>query len=143
MHTIEKLMSLIKTQSTEDFIESMIVCFAAPVIRGIKCGKLLNLVRRGEDVVFAWENVKDDLLARFSLEAACVPSRGSGLLLFIYDRVLLARALRVEEARSILRDLGYPNLHLKSSKTSLKLREQRDKMLFEKTPSFTSEVRLL
>ncbi len=36
-----------------------------------------------------------------------------------------------------------PNLHLKSSKTSLKLREQRDKMLFEKTPSFTSEVQLL
>ena len=108
MHIIERLMSSIKAQSAEEFIESMITCFAAPVIRRIKCGKLLNLARGGRNLTPAWRSIKNERLAGFSLDAVEVPSRGEGLLLFIYDRDLLRRALDADEARAILEDIGYP-----------------------------------
>lgn len=108
MHIIERLMSFAQTQNAGSFIESMITCFAAPVICGFKCGKLLNLSRNGEDMALAWISVKDKLLERFSLEAAEIPSRGTGVLLFLYDRNLLARALTSVRARDMLGDLGYP-----------------------------------
>lgn len=108
MHIIERLMSLVKTQNAEGFIESMLTCFAAPVIQGVKCAKLLNLIRRGSDLAPSWKLVGEELLAKFSLEAVTVPSRGEGLLLFIYDRELLTRALEASAAVSILNGLGYP-----------------------------------
>lgn len=108
MDIIERLMSLVKTQNAEEFIESMVTCFAAPVIQGVKCGKLLNLRRGGSDLSPAWSSVGRGLLDGFSLEAAEVPTGGKGLLLLIYDRELLARALDVPAARAILEGLGYP-----------------------------------
>lgn len=108
MHVIERLMSLARTQNAENFIESMIACFAAPVICGVKCGKLLNLSRSGENLNLAWASIKGELLGRFSLEAVEVPSRGTGVLLFLYDRNLLACALASDKAQGMLGDLGYP-----------------------------------
>jgi len=109
MPTLQRFMMFLKTQSDACFIESMIACFAAPVIDGLKCGHLLNLSRRGQNLSSAWNATKDELAARFGVEFLEVAQRSerSSLLILIYDRERLLAAIDGEETRDFLRTCGY------------------------------------
>lgn len=115
MHIMQTFMALLKSRNADDFVEFMFAFFSAPVVRGVKCGSLVNIRRNGEEIRHVWKRRKNELIARYGLEAAELPSLSSGegtfrkdaVLLLVYDRRLLERTLFSEEALSILRPLGY------------------------------------
>ncbi|MDR3231179.1 MAG: DUF3793 family protein [Synergistaceae bacterium] len=115
MHIMQTFMTLIRDRDTDEYIESLLACFAAPTIRGLKPGSLINLCRHGDDnITLAWHSEKEELLRKFRLEAFTFPPRPScdawernAVLVLLYRKELLARALFTEEAASILRPLGY------------------------------------
>ncbi|MDR1875888.1 MAG: DUF3793 family protein [Synergistaceae bacterium] len=108
-------MTLIRNRDTGEYIESLIACFAAPTIRGLKSGSLLNLRRHGDGNIAAiWDAEKEELLRKFQLEAFAFPPRPQrsawgqdAVLLLLYKKELLARALFTEKAAAILHPLGY------------------------------------
>lgn len=115
MHIMQTFMALLKSRNADDFVEFMFAFFSAPVVRGVKCGSLVNIRRNGEEIRHVWKRRKNELIARYGLEAAELPSLSSGegtfrkdaVLLLVYDRRLLERTLFSEEALAILRPLGY------------------------------------
>jgi len=115
MHIMQTFMALLKSRNADDFVEFMFAFFSAPVVRGVKCGSLVNIRRNGEEIRHVWKRRKNELIVRYGLEAAELPSLSSGegtfrkdaVLLLVYDRRLLERTLFSEEALSILRPLGY------------------------------------
>ncbi len=116
MHIMQTFIALLKSRDADDFVEFIFAFFAAPVVRGVKCGSLVNIRRNGEEIPRVWRRRKNELLARYGLEAAELPpfsSKGGGafrtnaVLLLVYDRRLLEKALFSEEALAILRPLGY------------------------------------
>jgi len=115
MHIMQTFMALLKSRNADDFVEFMFAFFSAPVVRGVKCGSLVNIRRNGEEIRNVWRRRRNELIARYGLEAAELPSLSSGegtfrkdaVLLLVYDRRLLERTLFSEEALSILRPLGY------------------------------------
>jgi hypothetical protein len=100
-------MFFLKTQDEKTFIESMITCFAAPVLRGIKCGALINLSRGGEDLRAAWHAMKDYLSQKLCLEFAEIKTSRRSVILFIYRRELLASRLSEKDSAAFLEHLGY------------------------------------
>jgi hypothetical protein len=112
---METFMTLLRDQDTGEYIESLIACFAAPTIQGLKSGSLLNLRRHGDgNIVSVWNARKEELLRKFQVEAFVFPPRPlcparerDAVLLLLYKKELLARALFTEEAASILCPLGY------------------------------------
>ena len=107
MPILQKLMFFLKTQDEKIFIESMITCFAAPVLRGIKCGALINLSRNGEDLRAAWRATKDYLSLKLRLEFAEIKASRISVILFIYRRELLVSRLSERDSAAFLERLGY------------------------------------
>lgn len=107
MSILQRFMMFVKTQDTRAFIESMILCFAAPVIRNLKCASLLNLSRNGEDVPGAWHAAKAEISNDLDLDFAEISEAGNFLLLLVYRREHLAATLRAEETKVFLAELGY------------------------------------
>jgi hypothetical protein len=85
----------------------MITCFAAPVLRGIKCGTLINLSRDGENLRAAWCAMKDYLSQKLRLEFAEIKTTRRSVILFIYRRELLASRLAERDSAAFLERLGY------------------------------------
>jgi hypothetical protein len=126
---MQTFMSLIKEQETGEYIESLLACFAAPTIQGLKPGCLINLRRSGdEDIVKVWEDKKEDLLHRFGVDVFSLSSqeakRDSAALLMIYKKELLARAIFAKEALNILNPLGYGR-HVPNVNSCLKYLSER------------------
>ena len=116
MHVMQAFMTLIRNKDTEEYIESLLGCFAAPTIRGLKAGSLINLRRFGDDrIAETWSVKKTELLRKFRVEALEITSRsseeGNTVLLLLYKRDLLNRALFDEAAWAILAPLGYGQCH--------------------------------
>jgi hypothetical protein len=107
MPILQKLMFFLKTQDERTFIESMITCFAASVLRGIKCGALINLCRGGEDLRAAWRAMKDDLSRKLRLEFAEIKTSEKSVILFVYRSELLASRLSEKDSAAFLERLGY------------------------------------
>ncbi|MDR1134551.1 MAG: DUF3793 family protein [Synergistaceae bacterium] len=107
MPILQELMFFLKTQDEKTFIESMITCFAAPVLRGIKCGALINLSRGGEDLRTAWYAMKGYLSQKLRLEFAEIKTSRKSVILFIYRRELLASRLSERDSAAFLKRLGY------------------------------------
>ncbi|MDR1579273.1 MAG: DUF3793 family protein [Synergistaceae bacterium] len=107
MPILQKFMFFLKTQDKKTFIESMITCFAAPVLRGIKCGALINLCRNGEDLRSAWRATRDQLSRKLRLEFAEIKTSRRSVILFIYRRELLASRLSERDSAAFLEHLGY------------------------------------
>jgi hypothetical protein len=107
MPLLQKFMLFLKTQDDRSFIESMITCFAAPVLSGLKCGVLLNLCRQGKDLRACWANAKKPLEESLSVEFAEISSKESSVLLLIYRKAPLLEALSAAGAKEILLGLGY------------------------------------
>lgn len=104
-----QLMLALRAQSNEDYIESLITCFAAPVIKGLKCAVLLNISRRGEDMKAPWQRVKDSLMNSLSLEAMPVSCTDKSVLVFVFNRKLLFDVITADRTRNFLISLGYPD----------------------------------
>jgi hypothetical protein len=105
-------MAHIKNKETGEYIESLLACFAAPTIRGLKSGTLINFRRHGDgNIAAAWDSRKDELLRRFKVDAFALSSRTTPedgtLLLMVYKKDLLSRSLFRKEALKILEPLGY------------------------------------
>lgn len=107
MHLMQRLMFFLRTQDTEDFIESMIRCFAAPLISGLKCGSLLNLSRKKEDLPCVWRSIRGDLMKRLSLEAVEISQTQHSVLIFLYRQDLLLKTIASPKARAFLTEHGY------------------------------------
>ncbi|MDR1977421.1 MAG: DUF3793 family protein [Synergistaceae bacterium] len=112
MRIMLTFMALIKDKETGEFIESLLACFAAPTILGLKPGNLINLRRAGDgNVAAAWSSKKEELLRRFKVDAFALSSRMTGedsaVLLMLYKKELLARAIFAREAWAMLEPLGY------------------------------------
>ena len=107
MPVLQKLMFFLKTQDERTFIESMITCFADPVLLGIKCGALINLCRSGEDLRASWRAVKGHLSRKLHLEFAEIKASSRSVILFIYRRELLASRLSERDSAVFLERLGY------------------------------------
>jgi hypothetical protein len=104
---LQRLMMFLNTQGDDVFIESMITCFAAPVTRGLKCGALLNLQRKGADLRPLWAESKDMLKNMLSLEFAEISSSERSMLLFIYRDAPLLETLSSDGAKELLLEYGY------------------------------------
>jgi hypothetical protein len=100
-------MLFLKTRDKTAFIEAMIACFAAPLIRGLRCGTLLNLCRNGEDMRHAWRSQKNNLSRRFGVEFAEMSFTDRSVLLLIYRTDLLALYLSADGAAGFLENMGY------------------------------------
>jgi hypothetical protein len=104
---MQKFMLFLKTQDKAAFIEAMIACFAAPLIKGLRCGTLLNLSRNGEDMRRAWRSQKNILSRRFGVEFAEISFTERSVILYIYRTDLIAQYLSNDDASVFLEDLGY------------------------------------
>ena len=104
-----QLMLALRTQSNERYIESVVTCFAAPVIKGLKCGGLLNISRKGEDMAGAWLCLCDSLMKKLSLEAVVVSCTERSVLVLIYNKKMLMDVISSDRVRGFLADFGYPD----------------------------------
>jgi hypothetical protein len=104
-------MLFLKTQGTVDFIKSMIMCFGAPVIYGIKCGSILNICRSGEDVATAWYVARKEMSDNLSIEFAEISNTNRSVLLFMYRREMLLETIKPDETRRFLMERGYDSFH--------------------------------
>ena len=102
---ITKFMAYTRSLSTDDFVRSMLLCFGAPTIRGLKAAALLNFRRGCEDTRSSWLKYADEWLSPLNVRWLML---GEHCLVLIYRRELLARALGCSEACSILAEHGYP-----------------------------------
>ena len=104
-----QLMLALRAQNNEKYIESVITCFAAPVINGLKCAALLNISRKGEDMIGAWYRVRSSLMKKLSLEAIVVSSTHKSVLVLVYDKDMLLDVLSESGTRAFLSGFGYPD----------------------------------
>ena len=107
MPVLQKFMLFLKTQDKAAFVEAMIACFAAPLIKGLRCGTLINLCRNGEDMRRAWCSQKNSLSRRFGVEFAEMSVTDRSVVLFIYRTDLLALYLSRDDTACFLEDMGY------------------------------------
>ena len=112
MCEMQTFMALIKKLETREYIKSLLACFGAPTIRGLKPGCLINLRRCGDVCVAAtWRALGPELIRGFGVDAVTLSSRendrDSSALILMYERELLRRALFTREALRILAPLGY------------------------------------
>ena len=108
---IRDFMTHIKDASAEDFMRSILYCFSAPTIKGLKAGCLINFRRgKGENMRGIWRLHADEWLDPLGLEWILLNEHSSGdnALVLIYRRDLLAEALGCDDACDILREHGYP-----------------------------------
>jgi hypothetical protein len=103
-------MLFLKSQGDREYIESIVACFAAPVSRGLKCGALLNLSRRGRDMRRPWSCVRKELAGKLSLEFSEISSSDRSLLILIYRSGPLMEAVASDGALELLAELGYEGL---------------------------------
>ncbi|MBQ6773031.1 MAG: DUF3793 family protein [Synergistaceae bacterium] len=108
---IQIFMERIKHSDTENFMKSILFCFGAPTIRGLKAACLINF-RRGkcEDMRSSWKNNASKWLDALGVEWLLLNehSQDNNALVLIFRRELLERALRCCKACDILKAQGYP-----------------------------------
>ena len=109
-NTIKDFMKHVKSLHTEDFIKSILLCFGAPTIKGIKAASLINFTRHDEDIRSLWIEHADEWLTPLHVQWLLLNEQGQckNALVMIYRRELLAKALGCNEACCILREYGYP-----------------------------------
>ena len=108
---IRDFMEHIRNYDTENFIRSMLYCFCAPTIKGLKAASLINFRRnKDENIRSSWKSNADMWLSPFGLEWILLGehSGDDSALVLIYRRELLAKALGCDGACGILAEHGYP-----------------------------------
>ena len=112
VNIIQNFMEHIKRTDSENFVKSMLFCFGAPTIKGLKAGCLINFRRDSlnEDLRKIWKKNADKWLRPLGLNWVLLNDKKGfkNALVLIYDRELLERALCCDEACEILANEGYP-----------------------------------
>lgn len=117
VNTIKIFMEHIKNADTEHFIRSILFCFGAPTIKGLKASTLINFRRnQDEDMRTLWKLNASKWLDSLGVEWLLLNEREKNYnaLVMIYRRELLARALNCDKACEILKSQGYPLNNLDS-----------------------------
>ena len=120
---IQKFMEHIKNFDTENYIKSILFCFASPTIKGIKAGCLINFRRReNENIKAVWKQNADKWLKPLNVQWLLLNENceNKNALVLIYRRELLASALGCAETCEILKSCGYPLGDLDGCLTCLK-----------------------
>lgn len=108
---IRGFMEHTKTLDTENYIKSILLCFAAPTIKGIKAACLINFRRhKNEDMRSSWKQHANEWLTPLGLGWLLLNEHEdfTNALVLIYKRELLLRALYCDKACAILAEHGYP-----------------------------------
>ena len=108
---IQKFMEYIKDFDSENFVRSILFCFGAPTIKGIKAACLINFRRNeNEDMKTLWELNADKWLKPLGVQWILLneDSKNNNALVLIYRRELLTQALGCDKACEILKSHGYP-----------------------------------
>ncbi|MBR2207660.1 MAG: DUF3793 family protein [Synergistaceae bacterium] len=107
---IKKFMERIKNFDNENFIKSILFCFSAPTIKGIKAACLINFKRENEDIKTLWKENADKWLNPLGVQWLLLNdlSENKNAIVLIYRRELLARVLGCDKACEILKARGYP-----------------------------------
>lgn len=109
--TIKSFMEYTKTLDTKNFVRSMLLCFCAPTIKGVKAACLINFRRhKDENIRSLWLEHADEWLAPLNVQWVLLnrESSGNNALVLVYRKELLAKALGCDEACRILEAFGYP-----------------------------------
>jgi len=104
-------MEHIKDFDTENFVKSILFCFGAPTIKGIKAACLINFRRHeDEDIRTLWKQNACKWLDPLGVQWLLLneQSEDKNALVLIYRRELLAHALGCNKACEILKNCGYP-----------------------------------
>jgi hypothetical protein len=112
MHVVRSFMEFAKRQETREYVESMFLFYAAPVIMRLRCGSLFAIRRDGDNIAAAWKEVGTSLLERHDVRAIELPSKRGGwnsVLLLAYDPPTLRDALSSDAAVGILCERRYGN----------------------------------
>ena len=106
---IRKFMEYVRNLPPEKFLRSMLLCFCAPTIAGLKAAVLINF-RRGinENMRSLWLEHSGGWLCSLNVQSILLNEHGNNALVLLYRRELLAEVLGCSEACSILREYGYP-----------------------------------
>ena len=114
MHIMRIFMDSIKNKSLLAYIDSMIACFAAPTLEGMKAGTLVRIKRQGEDVLSVWQRNRDCLLEKYDVDAFLLfpnleekDPPHDRILLLLYKSDLLKKILFQEKSLTLLSPLGY------------------------------------
>lgn len=109
---IQNFMEHIRNSDTEEFIKSILFCFGATTIKGIKAACLINFRRHhDENMRLSWKLNADKWLKPLNVQWILLnehSEESKNALVLIYRRELLARALGCEGACKILKSCGYP-----------------------------------
>ena len=107
--TIKIFMEYVRNLPPENFIRSILLCLAAPTIKGLKAGVLINFRRHNhENMRSLWLEHADEWLMPMNLQWLLLNEQGNNALVMIYRKELLARALCCDDACGILAENGYP-----------------------------------
>ena len=120
---IQRLMERIKDSSSEDFVRSVLFCFGAPTIKGLKAACLINFKREtNENLRKIWKLNADKWLQPLNLKWLLLNDRreAKNALVLIYKPELLERALCCDKACEILKCEGYPLRDVKGCLKCLK-----------------------
>ena len=107
---IQNFMKYINEIDTENFIKSLLFCFAAPTITGIKAACLINFKRADDDICSLWKLNADKWLEPLGVEWLLLNEfyNSKNALVLIYRRELLERTLNCIGACEILKAKNYP-----------------------------------
>ncbi|MBR0317022.1 MAG: DUF3793 family protein [Synergistaceae bacterium] len=112
VNVMQNFMEYVKNSYAENFVKSMLFCFAAPTIKGLKAGCLINFRRDSsdEDLRKIWKLNADKWLKPLGLNWLLLNDKTGvrNALVLIYRRELLERALCCNGACKILANEGYP-----------------------------------
>ena len=107
MPILQELMLFLKSKGNDDFIESVVAYFGAPVTAGLKCACLVNISRCGQNILGDWLNVRTKLSGRLSVDFAEMLVSERSVLLLIYRERELLRVLSMGGVQTFLAQFGY------------------------------------
>ena len=107
MPILQELMLFLKSKGNDDYIESVLAYFGAPVTAGLKCACLVNLSRCGQNILGHWLDVRAELSRRLAVDFAEMSVSERSVLLLIYRERELLRALSMDGVREFLAQFGY------------------------------------
>ena len=106
MPILQELMLFLKSKGNDDYIESVLAYFCAPVTAGLKCASLVNL-SRGQNILRDWLDVREELSKSLSVDFAEMSVSECSVLLLIYRERALLRALLMDGVQDFLAQFGY------------------------------------
>lgn len=127
---LQELMLFLKSKGNDDYIESLLAYFGAPVTAGLKCACLVNLSRGGvrgrcgRRILRDWLDVRAELSKKLSVDFAEMSVSERSVLLLVYRERALLRALSMGGVGEFLAQFGYEGSFASAAPHIARLRER-------------------